>query len=173
MEHRDLVDLIRGGVSGRRWADLGAGAGAFTAALADLLGEGAEIVAVDKDRSALAALEADLAGRPGLTLRVLHADFRQDLGLSGLDGVLMANSLHFLRDKAPVLAQVLGMLAPGGTLLVVEYGSDRGNPWVPHPFSYRTWLGMAAAAGFQQTRLVGERPSRHLGSMYAAASLKP
>ena len=173
MEHRDLVDLIRGGVSGRRWADLGAGTGAFTAALADLLGDGAEIVAVDKDRSALAGLETSLAGRRGLTLRVLHADFGQDLGLSGLDGVLMANSLHFLRDKASVLAQVSKMLVSGGTLLVVEYGADRGNPWVPHPFSYATWREMAAAAGFADTRLVGERPSRHLNSMYAAASRKP
>src|SRR5262245_9714081 len=45
MDHRDHVALIRAGVegAGRRWLELGAGEGAFTLALADLLGPGAAI----------------------------------------------------------------------------------------------------------------------------------
>jgi hypothetical protein len=85
----------------------------------------------------------------------------------------MANSLHFVRDKAPVLASVRKMLRPEGTLIVVEYGTDRGNPWVPHPFSYERWETMAAQAGFVKTRLLRTIPSRHLGSMYSAVSLSP
>ena len=176
MERSELVDLIRGGVdpaAGPRWADLGAGTGNFTAALAELLGAGAEIVAVDRDGGALRALEAALADLPGLTLETRATDFTQPLDLSDLDGVLMANSLHFVRDKEPVLAAVQEMLRPGGALLVVEYDADRGNPWVPHPFSFATWNQMAAAAGFTGTRLLAVRPSRHLGAMYAAASRRP
>jgi hypothetical protein len=62
------------------------------------------------------------------------------------------------------------MLRPRGKLVVVEYGSDRGNPWVPHPFSYQTWEKMAAQAGFVKTRLLRTIPSRFLGSMYSAVS---
>jgi len=65
------------------------------------------------------------------------------------------------------------MLRPGGRLIVVEYNADRGNPWVPHPFSYPRWETMAADAGFERTRLLGTVPSRYLGSMYSAITFVP
>ena len=71
MKHADHVALIRGGVErrGTRWLELGAGDGAFTLALADLLGPGGSILAVDSDRWALAELAARLASRaPELAL---------------------------------------------------------------------------------------------------------
>ena len=173
MNHSDLVGLLEGAVgdAGGRWADLGAGEGAFTLALAELLGPGAHITAVDKDSRALSGIGDDMARRfPAVTLTTMGADFTRPLQLGGLDGILMANSLHFVRDKPPVLALVRAMLAPGGRLAVVEYGSDRGNPWVPHPFSFPTWERMAGEAGFSSTRLLHTIPSRHLGSMYSAVS---
>jgi ubiquinone/menaquinone biosynthesis C-methylase UbiE len=169
----DLVVLLQDGVTerGGRWADLGAGEGAFTLALADLLGPGAHITAVDKDGRALRELGAEVGKRfPGVTVEVKNADFTRDLGLSGLDGIVMANSLHFVRDKLPVLESVRRMLRPRGTLIVVEYGTDHGNPWVPHPFSYPSWEKLAARAGFASTRLLRTIPSRYFGSMYSALS---
>jgi len=85
----------------------------------------------------------------------------------------MANSLHFVRDKAPVLAAVRAMLKPGGRLIVVEYSTDRGNPWVPHPFSFESWKRLASDAGFAGTELIGSVPSRHFGSMYSALARRP
>lgn len=173
MNQSDLVALLRDGITerGGRWADLGAGEGNFTFALAELLGSGAHISAVDKDRRVMEDLEAEMDRRyPGVAIDVEVADFTRPLDLRDLDGVVMANSLHFLRDKKPVLAAVREMLGPGGRLIVVEYGADRGNPWVPHPFSYPRWEQMAAQAGFARTRLLRTIPSRHLGSMYSAAS---
>jgi len=171
VDHAELVGLLRDGVvaKGGRWADLGAGEGAFTLALADLLGPGAHITAVDRDAGSMRGLAAEMRKRfPGTELEVVVADFTRPIALSSLDGIVMANSLHFVRDKRPVLARVHEMLKPGGSLIVVEYGSDRGNPWVPHPFSYERWVQMAADAGFERTRLLGTVPSRYLGSMYSA-----
>jgi hypothetical protein len=68
---------------------------------------------------------------------------------------------------------VLPLLRPAARILVVEYDADRGNPWVPHPFSFRTWEGLAVRAGLTGTRLVGSVPSRFLGAIYAAASELP
>jgi SAM-dependent methyltransferase len=173
VKHADLVALIEDGVTERRgrWADLGSGEGAFTLALADLLGAGSHITAVDRDGGALRHVEGDRF--PGVEIETRVGDFTRALALSNLDGILMANSLHFVKDNALVLESVRKMLRPGGTLIVVEYGTDRGNPWVPHPFSYERWENMAAQAGFVKTRLLRTIPSRHLGSMYSAASESP
>jgi ubiquinone/menaquinone biosynthesis C-methylase UbiE len=164
LNHADLVALLKDGVTqpGGRWADLGAGEGNFTRALADLLGPKAHITAVDRDAGALRAIGGDIETRV--------ADFTRPLDLHDLDGVVMANSLHFVRDKQPVLEAVHRMLRPGGRLIIVEYGADRGNPWVPHPFTYERWEKMAAQAGFRSTRLLKTIPSRWLGSMYSAVS---
>lgn len=173
MNHSDHVRLLRPGVveTGGVWADLGAGSGAFTLALADLLGDGATIYAVDRDGRALATLARSLHERYlALNLHRVEGDFTQPLALPALDGIVMANSLHFVEAKAPVLARLRGYLQPGGRLIVVEYNTDRGNRWVPYPFSYPTWQRLARQAGFAHTELLATRPSSFLGEFYAAAS---
>src|SRR5207244_875503 len=126
VDQADLIDLLRPGVDtkGGHWADLGAGEGAFTRALAELLGPGAHITAVDRDRHALSALSQSMGRRfPQTALEVQVADFTRPLGLNNLDGVVMANSLHFVRDKRPVLQAVMAMLKASGRLILVEYGT--------------------------------------------------
>jgi SAM-dependent methyltransferase len=175
VDHADHVDLLRDGVPRvtGTWADLGAGAGAFTLGLAELLPAGSTIHAIDRDASALRELDAAVArfGRGREVPRILtrRADFTRDLDLAALDGVVMANSLHFVREKAPVLARVRAMLRLGGTLLLVEYDVDEGNPWVPHPLSFETWRGVAVVAGFSEPRLLATKKSRFLRRIYSAA----
>lgn len=173
MNHDDHVRLIREGVlgGGIAWADLGSGSGAFTLALADLLGAGSHIYSVDRDARALREQQAALQARfPAVTLEQRVADFTRPLDLPPLDGVVMANSLHFQRRKEPVLALVRGMLKPSGRLVLVEYNADKGNLWVPHPLSYPTWEKLALANGFVGTRLLATVPSRFLREIYSALS---
>lgn len=172
MDHADHVRLLAGGVpeKGGTWADLGAGDGAFTLALAELIGPAGVIHAVDRDRSALRELERRIVG-DGATVQTLVADFTHPLGLPPLDGIVMANSLHFVRDKRPVLERVREMLRPDGRLLLVEYDVDDGNPWVPHPISFVTWTSLAEECGFVGTRRLASVPSRFLRRIYSAESL--
>ena len=176
MNHSDHVRLIRDGVSGGGsvWADLGSGEGAFTLALADLLGPGGHIYSVDTDARALREQQRALQARfPTVTPEQRTADFTRPLDLPPLDGVVMANSLHFQRHKEPVLRLVHAMLKPGGRLVLVEYNADKGNWWVPYPMSYPTWEALAKANGFLGTRLLATQPSRFLREIYSALSYTP
>jgi ubiquinone/menaquinone biosynthesis C-methylase UbiE len=172
VDHTDHVRILRDGVTrGGTWADLGAGTGAFTLALAELVGPGGNVIAVDRDRGALRELERAL--RPGgAAVRTLGADFTKPIELHSLDGVVMANSLHFVHDKAPVLALVHGMLKPSGRLLLVEYDADKGNQWVPYPLAFETWRTLADRSGFSGTRKLASVGSRFLDRIYSAESVK-
>ena len=175
MDHADHVRLIREGVAGggSTWADFGSGGGAFTLALADLLGSAGRIVSVDRDGGALRGQAAALRERfPDVPVEHRVADFGARLDLPVLDGVVMANSLHFVRGKEPVLSLVRSYLHDGGRLVLVEYDADHGNPWVPYPLSFETWRTLAADAGFRDTRRLLSVPSRFLGSIYSAVSLR-
>ena len=171
MDRTEMLALIRGGVDvpGGTWADLGAGTGNFTRALAELLGPRGTIYAVDRDRKAIERQRASLAhAAPGATISPIQADFTRPLDLPPLDGALMANALHFARDQAAVLAQVVRYLRPGGSLLVVEYEVSAALAWVPFPVPFARFRTLAAAAGLADARLVGTRRSPSTGMvMYA------
>ncbi len=171
MEHRDHVALIKAGVVGKTWADFGAGGGAFTLALADCLGGQGTIYAVDQDRRALDEQQRIMRRDfPAIDAHYIVSDFTRKLDLPPLDGIIMANSLHFLREKSAVLQLLRTYLAAHGRLIVVEYNVDKGNMWVPYPFSYGTWEKLARQHGFTETSLLGRRPSRFLGEIYSALS---
>ena len=174
MNHIDHVHLLRKGIPemGGVWADLGSGSGAFTLALAELLSPTGRIYSVDKDSSVLKRQEQAMRQFvPTMNVTYLTADFTRPLSLPQLDGVVMANSLHFVRKKDDVLQRVASYLRPGGRLLLVEYNVDRGNIWVPYPFSYETWEMLARKNGFVETRLLEKRSSSFLNEMYSAMSL--
>ena len=175
MNHHDHVALIREGVlgGGSSWADLGSGEGAFTLALADLRGPGATIHTIDRDARALEVQLAALKSRfPTVKVAPHVADFKTPIDLPPLDGIVMANSLHFESDKLAVLRLVGEYLRPDGRLVLVEYDSDGGNRWVPYPISFRTWTTLAPRASFRETRQLASVPSRFLGSIYSALSVR-
>jgi ubiquinone/menaquinone biosynthesis C-methylase UbiE len=174
MRHPDHVALIHTGVegAGMRWLEIGAGEGAFTLALADVLGPGADITAIDRDGRALErATAAVKASFPEARLVTHRADFTASLPPGPFDGVLAANSLHFVLDRRSLLAAIRDRLAMSGRLVVVEYDADRGNPWVPHPFAFATWRREAVDAGFADPTFIHRVPSRFLGAIYGAVTL--
>ena len=176
MEHNDHVNLLRPAdiLPGGTWADLGAGSGAFTLALRELSGPTSIIYAVDKDRASLNKLEQSYRGRfdDVKNLHLISGDFAQPLKLPALDGVVMANSLHFFKNKEKILRHVCSYLKPKGILLIVEYNVDSGNYWVPYPFSFETYCKLTPQAGFSQPRLLAKAPSSFLHEFYSAICYK-
>ncbi|WP_436534046.1 class I SAM-dependent methyltransferase [Actinoplanes sp. HUAS TT8] len=101
--------------------DLGAGTGTGTLALARHL-PAATLTAVDMDEEMLAHLR-ERAAAAGLGDRVstVRADLDGDWpALGPADLVWASASMHHLADPARTLAQVFGVLRPGGVFMITE-----------------------------------------------------
>jgi trans-aconitate methyltransferase len=148
------------------WTDLGCGTGLFTYALAHLLLPGSTIYAVDKSAVPL----SKLPNPNQVLIRPQQLDFlTQQLPYANLNGILMANSLHYVKDKTACIARLSQSLTPQGCFLLVEYDTALPNPWVPYPIRYDFLAGLFAPLGYTSVTRLQERPSRYgRANLYAA-----
>jgi ubiquinone/menaquinone biosynthesis C-methylase UbiE len=156
------------------WADLGAGEGTFTRALVELLGPEARIYAVDRDRRAVAALMR-WAATDAPNVVPVAADFTGPFDLPGLaapqlDGILLANALHFVADGEAVLRRLAKWVRPGGRVVVIEYDRRAASRWVPYPIPPVRLANLAAAAGLTAPTVTATRPSAFGGTLYVAVA---
>lgn len=170
MELIKAIELIRPAVDRftqiSSWADVGSGRGLFTMALAELLPHGSNIYAIDKNGQALNNLKPFLH----VNLRKLEADFMKDvLPLSGLDGILMANALHFVADKTAFISTARRWLNDEGCFILIEYDTDSPNPWVPYPLSFVSATRLFEHSGYKNIKKLGTQTSLYQqAGIYAA-----
>lgn len=171
MNEREAREFIASAVgeSGGVWADFGAGTGTFTRALRSLLSPGRRIYAVDSDVAAIAALR-----EIGDDVIPILADFSTALELpeAALNGMLLANALHFVPDAGGVLRRLVKLLTPGGRVVLVEYDRRAANPWIPYPIGSDRWPELVSAAGLVNPRVTARRKSLYAGELYAAVADK-
>ena len=177
MNHNNHVNLIKPAFLDEKptasFPDLGAGSGAFTFALREVTDSSTIIYAVDKDSSSLNQLQKEYQIRFGdsKNLNLIVSDFSKPLNLSMLNGILMANSLHFFKDKIKVLKHIKTFLELNGKLIIIEYNVDKGNLWVPYPFSFSTFENMCKESGFDSPKLLATHSSSFLNGFYSAMTL--
>ena len=161
---------------GGAWADLGCGEGIFTAVLYEQIGPYSEIYTVDKDQRALNALKQNfLKTYPDAHIHILHADLTKPLLLPPLDGIVLANALHFIpnNQKASVLDDLSMKLKSKGKMIVVEYNANISNPAVPFPLNEEQFLQLARQLHLRKPQIVTKVPSSFLKEMYAGTALAP
>lgn len=151
MELSVAKNLLRHGVDNttnpQTWADLGAGDGLFTKALADLLPSGSKLIAVDKNENALKRISLP---NSTIGLQLLVADFNSfPNDMPPLTGIVMANSLHYIKDQVEFLSRLKSILDESGVLILVEYDLEKSNVWVPFPISKQHLATLADQAGFK------------------------
>ena len=167
MELATAIKLLEKGVvsnSAHVWGDLGAGAGLFTQALSTLLGSGSLIYAMDRKISS--RIES-----VNSTVRILEveSDFVKDDFEGGpFDGLLMANSLHFVADKKSFLKKLRRNLKPDGVLLLVEYDMDVANNWVPYPVSFESLKRMVTEEFTMPERLASVPSVYNRAAIYSS-----
>ena len=171
MKHSDCIKLLEKGVPAQSqiWAEFGSGNGAFTLALAELIPPDGSIYSVDIDERALNQQKKEMQRQfPDLEIHCIAADFTKPLDLPSLDGVLMANALHYIKGKESFILKIRNYLKTNGRFLIVEYNIDHGNHWVPYPISFKSWEVLAKKCGFTETQLLSKKPSRYHSEIYSA-----
>lgn len=177
MDLRDAEALLAAAVPAGPgvWIDFGAGTGTFTRALANCLGAGSRVYAVDRDRRAVASL-AGKRWRGGVDIVPVLSDFTKPSPLPGLtaasvDGMLFANALHFVTQPEVVLARLVPLVRPGGSVVIIEYDGRRANRWVPHPIPSTSLVEVLTKAGLPSPpTIVATRQSAYGGSLYVAVA---
>lgn len=155
------------------WADLGSGDGTFTLALAGLLAPGSVIHAMDRDEAALRRIPA--ASRQ-VRIETHCGDFtQQPWPFDRLDGILMANSLHYVADQPSFVRGCAPYLQSPHRFLIVEYDMDPRdrNAWVPYPLNQARLRTVFAAAGYASITMLGSRHSLYRRTTLYAALIEP
>ncbi|HLZ17808.1 MAG TPA: class I SAM-dependent methyltransferase [Cyclobacteriaceae bacterium] len=160
MELTTATALIERGVEKtshpQTWADLGAGEGLFTNALSRLVAPQSTIYAIDRNERDLQQVEiAD-----SIHLKKIPVDFvKEEIKMDPLDGVIMANALHFVKDSAVFLQKIKKIVKPSGRVIIVEYEMTTPNQWVPYPIGLRKMEALAKQAGLNTPIMLAEAQS--------------
>jgi ubiquinone/menaquinone biosynthesis C-methylase UbiE len=171
MDIKDAIQFItHAGFStkGKKlWVDLGCGTGTFTLALASILEEESTIYAIDSNGSALRKIP-DFYNK--INIEKLAADFvSTDLPIHEIDGVLMANSLHYVKEKESFLTKLKSQLKEDACFLIIEYDSNVSNTWVPYPINFDSLKILFSKLGYKSITKLNSRPSIYGNRrMYAA-----
>lgn len=166
MTHEEALKLIDQAVISPAsiWADLGAGSGTFTRALAEKIGPDGKVFAIDKQRLLREAHHPRWA-----TILPVQADFLQPLPIQPLHGILMANALHYVGQPSEFLQHLQRYLQPRASLILIEYDRTWPNPWVPYPIPRTALEALLQPAGFGKPSILGTTISRYgQGEIYAA-----
>jgi 2-polyprenyl-3-methyl-5-hydroxy-6-metoxy-1,4-benzoquinol methylase len=157
---KEAIDLIRFPVSNNSkqiWADLGCGDGLFTRALASLLPKGSSIHAIDIDEKAMRKIPIEFEE---ICIEKSIMDFTSDaISFHQLDGIIMANSLHYVKYKESFLIRMIDSLKDGGQFSLVDYDMARPNAWVPYPLPIETAEMLFLSCGMGSFKILNKRKS--------------
>lgn len=149
----------------QRWVDLGCGGGVFTVALSNILPRGSTIIAVDKNAQELPQISGN-----HVSVKFIQADFETNLPqMYPLDGIMMANSLHYVRHKEKFIEKLLPLFEKNKNFIVVEYDTDKPiDPWVPFPVNFEQLTKLFHSFNYNSIDKIGTVNSLYGGKMYLA-----
>ena len=120
-----LVDILDVD-PGERFADVGAGDGRYSVALARTVGERGRIYATEVDPDDLKKME-DRVSRENLSNVEVVRGTQDATGLSEAccDGILLRRVYHHFQNPAAMQASMRRALKDGGLLLIIDFGTRR------------------------------------------------
>lgn len=124
---------------------------------------GSTIHAIDLDQKALAGIPDRY---DGVEIRRTVGDIMSpNFLLPSVDGILMANMLHFIHEQQVFLRRLVPMT---DRFLVVEYERSKPNRWGPYPVGFERLHQLFREAGVERVEKLATRPSLFGDTMYSA-----
>ncbi len=155
-------------------ADVGAGKGGLTIALAGAVGSNGRVFSTEIDPGRLRGLREAVFAAKLDNVTVVEAT----VGETGLppnccDAIVLRRVYHHLTDPPGINASLLRSLRPGGVLAVIDFPPpfffSRGSFGVPA----KTVIGEVTSSGFELLRLIDDWPGRGPLGSYCAVFRKP
>lgn len=145
-------------------ADVGAGAGYFTWRLAQRVGAGGKVYAVEVQQKMLDLISADLAKRGIANVQLVRGS-QSDPGLpaGALDLVFLGSAYHEFSEPEAMMSAIRRSLKPNGRLVVLEYRKEDAYTYLEelHKMSLREIRLEIEAMGFQTGRILPFLPRQH------------
>lgn len=134
--------------SGSRVADLGAGAGLFSLAIARAVGDAGKVYAVEVQKALLDRLKNVARAARANNVETLWGDVERVNGThlqnAAVDACVAANVLFQVEDKSGFVTETKRILRPGGKVLLID------------------WTDSFGGMGPQATQVVAENSAREL-----------
>ncbi len=111
---------------GSNVADLGCGSGYFSLKLAQTVGPGGKVYAIDLRRLSLAFLWMRAAIRGDSNIETIRGAADDPRIPARADAVLIANTYHELDHRDAILDHLRTALVPGGRLVIADRGPEAG-----------------------------------------------
>jgi ubiquinone/menaquinone biosynthesis C-methylase UbiE len=155
-------------------ADVGAGKGELTFALAREVGSKGHVFSTEIDPARLGRLREAVRGAGLDNVTVVEAQSRETgLPPNCCEAIVLRRVYHHVTEPSSINASLLQSLRPEGVLVIID---------LPPPFSWlRGSLGVPAqavmeevrASGFESVRLISDWPGRGPLGSYCAVFRKP
>jgi len=138
---------VLGEIDGGRVLDVATGTGSFVTFLVDGLRSHGEIVGIDESADRASAFAEAFGDRPDVRFEVMDAHHLA-FADGSFDTACVSNSLHHFEDPAPVLAEMLRVVRPGGHVVINEmYRDGQSEPQLTHVLLHHWWAAVGRATG--------------------------
>jgi ubiquinone/menaquinone biosynthesis C-methylase UbiE len=158
-------------------AEIGAGTGFFSRRIAKVVGPAGKVYAEDIQPQMLDLLKQRTAKEEVQNvIPVLGTETDPKLPAHSVDRVLLVDVYHEFQKPEPMLAAIRDCLAPGGTVILVEYrleGETAAHINIKHRMSVEQVLSEWTAAGFTLVRRSEDLPSQHVFIFSARRGARP
>lgn len=164
-EPRGEVIESLGLTGGEIVADLGAGSGYYTFALAEAVGPRGTVLAVEIQDEMLAAIRRRAAERNATNVGLVRSTPRDPrLPAGRLDLLLMVDVYHELEFPFEVMTKVVESLKPDGRVALIEYRAE--DPDVPikavHKMTEEQIIREMRVVGLEHVETIDTLPWQHL-----------